>query len=275
MKKEFTAAAKKMKVAAKTPVAPVKGKKRTYEKATTNTKITLTVGGVSITVDQQIAASITSAVAATAPAAKKAKVTKDSAATPKKKPDKDDAPTAKPKKSAKDAESNKSKPSATTEKPAKKATTTKTQVKPIETKPQEKVAPAKTKAIPKPKDPPTSAKPKVEPKSKKPSEEETSEAPVRKKQTARRSKPFNPYPNDRPSGEHPQHTYGNTPDHWNDPPHIKPESDKTTNGTYLLHLRSRSPDNVPQFDGPPRLSIHHDIYTQSSGDASSSGSRLE
>jgi hypothetical protein len=141
MKKEFTAAAKKMKATEKVP----------HEEATTNTKITLTVGGVSITVDQQTAASITSAVAATAPAAKKAKVAKDSVATPKKKLYKDDAPAAKPKKSAQHAESNKSKPSATTEKSAKKAATTKSQVNPTEAKPQEKVAPAKTKAIPKPK----------------------------------------------------------------------------------------------------------------------------
>jgi hypothetical protein len=33
------------------------------------------------------------------------------------------------------------------------------------------------------------------------------------------------------------------------------------NGTYLLHLRSHSPDNVPECDGPPGISIHHDILT--------------
>ncbi|KAH0393792.1 hypothetical protein KCU89_g12042, partial [Aureobasidium melanogenum] len=61
MKKEFNAATRKAKAAEKTATAPPKGKKRTHEEATTNTKITLTVGGVSITVDQQTAASITSA----------------------------------------------------------------------------------------------------------------------------------------------------------------------------------------------------------------------
>jgi hypothetical protein len=29
----------------------------------------------------------------------------------------------------------------------------------------------------------------------------------------------------------------------------------------VLHLRSHSPDNVPECDGPPRISIHHDILT--------------
>jgi hypothetical protein len=43
MKKEFTAAAKKIRTAEKSPVAPAKGKKRTHEEATTNTKIGINV----------------------------------------------------------------------------------------------------------------------------------------------------------------------------------------------------------------------------------------
>lgn len=101
------------------PTAPAKSKKRTHEEATTNTKITLTVGGASITVDQQTAASITPTVAGAVPPAKKAKVAKDSAAISKAKLDKNDAPTVKSKKSAQNAESTKSKPSATVNKPAR------------------------------------------------------------------------------------------------------------------------------------------------------------
>lgn len=260
MKKEFTAAARKTKVAEKAPVAPVKGKKRTHEEATTNTKITLTVGGVSITVDQQTAESITTAVASAVPAAKKTKVTKDSAATTKAKLDKNDATAAKPKKSAQNAESTKPKSLTITAKPAKKNVPAKPEFASAEKKPPRKDATAKTKANPKPKDPPTAAKPKAEPKLKKPVEEDTNGAPVRKKQTARIIKPSNPLPNDRPSGEHPQHTHDHTPNKWNDLPHIKSESDRNINGTYLLHLRSHSPDNIPEFNGPPRISIHHDPH---------------
>ncbi|KEQ78211.1 hypothetical protein M436DRAFT_69327 [Aureobasidium namibiae CBS 147.97] len=217
MKKEFTAAVKKTKISEKAPTAPAKSKKRTHEEATTNTKITLTVGGVSITVDQQTAASITSAVADAVPAAKKTKVVKNSAAISKAKLDKNDAPTVKPKKSAQNAESTKFKPSATINKPAKENTPAKLQTESAEVKPQKKDAPAKAKAIPKPKDPPAAAKPKAELEPKKPAERNTSEAPS--------------------------------------------QSDKIINGTYLLHLRSHSPANVPEFNGPPRISIHHNIHT--------------
>jgi hypothetical protein len=227
MKKEFTAAAKKAKVAEKVPAAPAKGKKRTHEEATTNTKITLTVGGVSITVDQQTAASITSAATGATPASKKAKVTKDNATTTKAKPTKDEASAPKPRKSAQNTESTKAKPPAPAEKPAKKTASTKPQAKTAEAKAQEKVAPVKAKAAPKPKDPSTEVKPKAEPKPKKPTEEKLSAPPAQKKQT----------------------------------PQIKSESGRNINGTYLLHLRSHSPDNVPEFNGPPRISIHHDIFT--------------
>jgi hypothetical protein len=227
MKKEFTAAAKKVKVAEKAPVAPAKSKKRTHEEATTNTKITLTVGGVSITVDQQTAASITSAVAGAAPASKKAKVAKDSADTTKAKPTKDEAPVPKPKKSAQNTESTKAKPPPPAEKPAKKTVSTKPKANTAEAKTQEKVAPAKAKAAPKPKDTSTTVKPKAEPKPKKLTEEKSSGLPAQKNHT----------------------------------PQIKSESGRNINGTYLLHLRSHSPDNVPEFNGPPRISIHHDIFT--------------
>lgn len=261
MKKEFTAAAKKAKVTENASVAPAKGKKRTHEESTANTKITLTVGGVSITVDQQTAASITSAVASAAPTKKKAKTTKDNAAASKAMLSKNETPAAKLKKSAQNAESTKSNASATADKPAKKNAAANSQVKSTEAKPLGKDAPAKTKATTKPKEPPTAVKQKAEPKLKNPAEGETSDAPVRKKQTARRSKLFNPLPSDRPSGEHPQYTHDHTPSNWNDLPHIKSEPDRNTNGTYLLHLRSHSPDNVPEFNGPPRISIHHDLHT--------------
>ncbi|KAG9553192.1 hypothetical protein KCU71_g13335, partial [Aureobasidium melanogenum] len=196
MKKEFNAAARKAKAAGKTPTTPPKGKKRTHEEATTNTKITLTVGGVSITVDQQTAASITSPVAGVSdPAPKKAKVAKEDAA-------------------------------------------------PV-----------------RPKDASAVTKLKAEPKAKKQAEEKPSPPPARTKQAARRSKPFNPLPSDRPIGSHPQHTHNHTPSTWDDLPHIKSELDRDINGTYLLYLRSHSPENVPQFNGPPRISVHHDIYT--------------
>jgi len=258
MKKEFTAAVKKTKITEKDPTAPAKSKKRTHEEATTNTKITLTVGGVAITVDQQSAASITSAVAGTVPAAKKTKVAKDSAVISKAKLDKNDAP--KSKKPAQNAESIKSKPSATVNKPVRENAPAKPQTKSAEVKSQKKDAAAKAK-LPKPKDPPTAAKPKAEPKPKKSAEENTNCAPVRKKQTARRSKPFNPLPSDRPYGDHPQYTHDHTPNNWNDLPQTKSESDININGTYLLHLRSHSPANVPEFNGPPRISIHHDLHT--------------
>ena len=261
MKKEFTAAAKKTKISEKAPTAPAKSKKRTHEEATTNTKITLTFGGVSIAVDQQTAASITSAVAGAVPAAKKTKVAKDSAIISKAKLDKNDAPTVKSKKSAQNAESIKLKPSATINKPARENAPAKPQTKSAEVKPQKKDAPAKAKAIPKPKDPSTAAKPKAEPKLNKSVEEDKSDAPVRKKQTARRSKPFHPLPSDRPPGDQSQHTHDHTPINWNDLPRVKSESDRNINGTYLLHLRSHSPANVAEFNGPPRISIHHDLHT--------------
>jgi hypothetical protein len=154
MKKEFTAAAKKAKTADKVPATPAKGKKRTHEEAATSTKITLTVGGVSITVDQQTAASITSAVATAVPIAKKAKVTKDSITTAKAKSAKDETPAVKHKKSAKSTEPIKSKPTSTTEKPAKKTATTKPQAKTTAVQSQEKLAPNKPKVAPKPKDVP-------------------------------------------------------------------------------------------------------------------------
>jgi hypothetical protein len=261
MKKEFTAAAKKAKATEKAPVAPTKGKKRTHEEATTNTRITLTVSGVSITVDQQTAASITSAVAGAAPAPKKAKVTKDSATTTKAKSAKDEAPAPKPKKSAQNTESTKSKPPGPIEKPTKKIVSTKPKANATEVKAQENSAPLKPKAAPKPKDPSTGVKPKAEPKPKMPTEEKPTEPPARKKQTARRSKPWNPSQSDRPSGELPQHTHDHTPDDWDKLPQIKSESNRNINGTYLLHLRSHSRENVPEFNGPPRISIHHDIST--------------
>jgi hypothetical protein len=227
MKKEFTAAAKKAKVVEEAPIAPAKGKKRTHDEATTNTKITLTVGGVSITVDQQTAASITSAVAGTAPASKKAKVTKGNAATTKPKSAKDEAPAPKPKKSAQNIDSTKSKSTVPTEKPAKKIVSTKPQTKSAEAEAQEKAAPKKSKATSKPKDTSTTVKPKAEPKPKKLTEEKSSGLPAQKNHT----------------------------------PQIKSEPGRNINGTYLLHLRSHSPDNVLEFNGPPRISIHHDIFT--------------
>jgi hypothetical protein len=261
MKKEFTAAAKKAKAAEKLPAAPAKGKKRTLEEATTSTKITLTVGGVSITVDQQTAASITPAVAAAGLASKKAKVTKDSTTTARVKLAKDETPAVKPKKSAQSTESTKSKSTSTTEKPAKNTATTKPRAKTAAVQSLAKVASAKPKAASKPKDAPSLVKPKAEPKSKKPTEETPVKAPARKKQTARRSKPWNPYASDRPSAEQPQHIHDHTSDNWNELPHIKSESNMNINGTYLLHLRSHSPDNVHEFDRPPRISIHYDILT--------------
>jgi hypothetical protein len=189
MKKEFPTAAKKAKTAEKVPATSAKGKKRTHGEAATNTKITLTVGGVSITVDQQTAASITSAVATAAPIAKKVKVTKESTATAKANPAKDEAPAVKHQKSAQSTESIKSKPTSTTEKPAKKTATTKSQAKITAVQSQEKVAPTEPKAAPKPKDTSSSAKPKAESKSKKPAEETSVQPPAHKKQTARRSKP--------------------------------------------------------------------------------------
>ncbi|KAG9589444.1 hypothetical protein KCU77_g9295, partial [Aureobasidium melanogenum] len=232
MKKEFNAAARKAKAAEKTPTTPPKGKKRTHEEATTNTKITLTVGGVSITVDQQTAASITSAVAGVSdPAPKKAKVAKEDAAPIRSQKTKDAATEVKSKKSAPDTKTTKAKPSSTTEK------------------------------LTKPKDASAVTKLKAEPKAKKQAEEKHSPPPARTKQTARRSKPFNPLPADRPIGVHPQHTHNHAPSTWDELPHIKSESDRDINGTYLLHLRSHSPENVPQFNGPPRISVHHDIYT--------------
>ncbi|KAH0278139.1 hypothetical protein KCU91_g2679, partial [Aureobasidium melanogenum] len=256
MKKEFNAAARKAKAAEKTPPTPPKGKKRTHEEATTNTKITLTVGGVSITVDQQTAASITSAVAGVSdPAPKKAKVAKEDAAPIRSQKTKDAATEVKSKKSAPDTKTTKAKPSSTTEK------LTKSQSKKSESTSLEKPAQTKTKTAPRPKDASAVTKLKAEPKAKKQAEEKHSPPPARTKQTARRSKPFNPLPSDRPIGDHPQHTHNHTPSTWDDLPHIKSESDRDINGTYLLHLRSHSPDNVPQFNGPPRISVHHDIYT--------------
>ncbi|CAD0105903.1 unnamed protein product [Aureobasidium uvarum] len=99
MKKEFTAATRKAKAAEKTPATQSKGKKRIHEEETTNTKITLTVDGVSITVDRQTAASIMSAVDGASPAAKKAKVTKGIAATVKPKQTKESPSAIKPKSS--------------------------------------------------------------------------------------------------------------------------------------------------------------------------------
>ncbi|CAD0081586.1 unnamed protein product [Aureobasidium vineae] len=217
MKKEFTTATRKAKAAEKAPAAPSKGKKRTHEEATTNTKTTLTIDGVSITVDRQTAASITSAVVGASPAAKKARVTKDSAAPAKPRQIKDPAPAAKPKKSAQNTDTAKSKPSATTKGPVKKTAATKAQAKTAEAKPQDKVVPAKSKATPKLKDSSTATKPKAEPKAKIPAEEK--------------------------------------------PPHTKSKSVRDIKVTYLLHLRSYSPDDVPEFNGPPRISIHHDNYT--------------
>ncbi|KAG9663351.1 hypothetical protein KCU64_g1365, partial [Aureobasidium melanogenum] len=255
MKKEFNAAAKKAKAAEKTPAAPPKGKKRTHEDATTNTKITLTVGGVSITVDQQTAASITSAVAeASDPASKKAKVAKENAAPTKSHKTKDAATEVKPKKSAPDTKTTKAKPSSTTEK------STKIQPKSTESKSVEKPAQTNSKTAPKPKDFSTVVKPKAEPKAKKQAEENPSPPPARTKQTDRRSKPFNPLPSDRPLGDYLQHKHNHTPSTWNHLSHTESESDRDINGTYLLHLRSHSPDNVAQFNGPPRIPIHHDIY---------------
>ncbi|KAI4723745.1 hypothetical protein E4T49_08529 [Aureobasidium sp. EXF-10728] len=216
MKKEFTAATRKAKAAEKAPAAPSKGKKRTHEEATTNTNITLTIDGVSITVDRQTAASTISAAAGPTPAAKKARVTKDTTGPTKAKQTKDSAPAVKSKKSAQNTDTTTPKLSAATEKPAKKTAATKTQAKTSEAKPQEKVALAKSKAAPKPKDSSTAIKPKAEPKAKKAAGEKI--------------------------------------------PHIKSESERDINGTYLLHLRSHSPDNVPEFNGPPRISVHHDMY---------------
>ncbi|KAI4718374.1 hypothetical protein E4T48_05365 [Aureobasidium sp. EXF-10727] len=218
MKKEFTAATRKAKAAQKAPVAPLKGKKRTHEEATTtNTNITLTIDGVSITVDRQTAASTISAVAGASPAAKKTRATKDSAVPTKPKQTKDSAPAAKPKKSAQNTNTTTPNSSATSEKPAKKTAATKAQAKPTEAKPQEKVALTKSKAAPRPKDSSTATKSKAEPKAKKATKEKI--------------------------------------------PHIKSESERDINGTYILHLRSHSPDNVPEFNGPPRISVHHDMHT--------------
>lgn len=154
MKKEFNAAARKAEAAEKAVSAPPQAKKRTHEEATTDTKITLTGGGVSVTVDQQTASSITSAVAGTSdPATKKSKVAKENAASAKTRQIKNDAAANNHKKSAQDNDTTKTKPSSTTPKSTKKNDLTKMQAKSTGLKPLERPAQAKSKTAPKPKGP--------------------------------------------------------------------------------------------------------------------------
>ncbi|THV74702.1 hypothetical protein D6D29_08853 [Aureobasidium pullulans] len=244
MKKEFVAAAKKAKAAEKTTDAPTKGKKRTHEEATTNTKVTLTVGGITISVDQQTAASITSAATAVPSAAKKIKATKTAADTTTAKPrkTKDDVPAPKARKPVESAATTKSKSSNAADKPVSKTAAAKSQEKAASTKPKvaskpkEVTTTAKPKATPKSKDAPAAPKPKAEPKTKKSADTNAIKHPASPKQTARIVK---------------QEDLGGS--------RIKSESGRDINGTYWLHLRSHSPANVPDFNGPPRISIHHDV----------------
>ncbi|THV83522.1 hypothetical protein D6D26_10177 [Aureobasidium pullulans] len=244
MKKEFVAAAKKAKAAEKTTHAPTKGKKRTHEEAATNTKVTLTVGGITISVDQQTAASITSAATAVPSAAKKIKATKTAADTTTAKPrkTKDDVPAPKTRKPVESPATTKSKSSNAADKPVSKTAAAKSQEKAVSTKPKVASKPkdatttAKPKATPKSKDAPAAPKPKAEPKTKKLADTNTTKHPSPPKQTARIVK---------------QEDLGGS--------RIKSESGRDINGTYWLHLRSHSPANVPDFNGPPRISIHHDV----------------
>ncbi|THY45720.1 hypothetical protein D6C99_06344 [Aureobasidium pullulans] len=240
MKKEFVAAAKKAKAAEKTTDAPTKGKKRTHEEAATNTKVTLTVGGITIST----AASITSAATAVPSAAKKIKATKTAADTTTAKPrkTKDDVPAPKTRKPVESPATTKSKSSNAADKPVSKTAAAKSQEKAVSTKPKVASKPkdatttAKSKATPKSKDAPAAPKPKAEPETKRLADTNTTKHPSPPKQTARTLK---------------QEDLGGSRN--------KSESGRDINGTYWLHLRSHSPANIPDFNGPPRISIHHDV----------------
>ncbi|THZ84017.1 hypothetical protein D6C84_04470 [Aureobasidium pullulans] len=258
MKKEFVAAAKKAKAAEETTIASIKGKKRTHEEATTNTKVTLIVGGITISVDQQTAASITSAATAVPSAAKKYKATKTAADTTSAKPKKtkDDVPAPKARKPVESAATTESKSSNAADKPVSKTTTAKSQEKAVSTKPKVASKPkdptttAKPKATPRSKDAPPAPEPKAEPKTKKPVDTNTVKHLEPPKQTARTVQ---------------QEGLGGS--------RIKSESGKDINGTYWLHLRSRSPANVPDFNGPPRISIHRDVNSNKLWGHSTIGSK--
>jgi hypothetical protein len=247
MKKEFVAAVKKSKSAEKAPTTVAKGKKRTHDEAIPNTKITLTVGGVTISVDQQTAASITSAIETEAPAAKKAKAVKDGATAVKTQKPKVEAPPAKSKKQSETAVTTKPKAATLSKKPEVKSTAIKPTAtsastpasKPAAKKKPQPASKENPKPASKPKDESKATKVKAEPKSKKPTPEATNKSPVRTKQTA-----------------------------------IKAEPDRDVNGTYNLYLRSHSPDNVPAVNGPPRISIHHNTCSDTLWGDFTIGSKL-
>lgn len=286
MKREFTAATKKAKAADKALPAPSKRKKRSHEESTSNTKVTLTVGGVTISVDQQTAASITSAVSATTPAAKKAKTTNQDkpAATVKKA--KGDTATSKTKK-APDSSANQKAADNKVDKPSQKSAKAKQEKDKTKvstgSKKVDNKASTKTDQLAKPKTTSNAraeaatAKPGTQSNTEESVNEASSQRPPRTKQTARRSKAFAALPRGRAGAssgpQHgvdspgPQQIYGKTPDYWHEldgsTPFVKQDLDRiidrSLNGTYNLYLRSHSPANVPDVSGPPRIALHHDV----------------